>query len=1101
LAVILKISGPVVEAEGLTGAKMFDVVRVADEGLIGEVIRLSGDVASIQVYEDTAGIRPGEKVVNTGTPLSAELAPGLATSIFDGIQRPLQVIQEASGNFIRRGVVTEALDKKKKWKFVPTAKKGERIEEGDILGVVQETPIAEHRILCPVGSFGTLEEISEGEFTIEEPVFTLKLKSGESRDFPMLQRWEVRRPRPYKQKLQPDILLTTGQRVIDAFFPIARGGTACIPGPFGSGKCVPAGTPVLLANGRLVPIEEIYANADQRLKQSVGDEEEIIPIERLSVLSFDGKKIVSKPVSHVYKGKTSRVVRIVTSSGRKVTVTPIHKLVRFRSNGQFEETSAQELAVGDYLAVPRKIPVTYSSQEIDEYEFLEARVVEDSVIQALERVLHNLSEKYGSLKALALELDIPYSTIINYSLKRNNPTIKFVRDVYELAGLERPRISEIKLERHSAKIKVPEKVDENFAEFLGLLLSDGMIAGREIRFFNNEEALLSRFRILSARLFGLHGSKKKFRTVRGVSIHSTALVAVLKSLGFPLAKKSQNARIPTKVMASSDAVVAAFIRGYYLGDGSFSGGTVEFSSASPKLLDEICYALSRLGIVYWTSKEGSKHRRVAISSCNQLSKFAVQIFSFASVTLDKVRKVGSIRNYLSNTVGKSQSRDIVPLDADTLYSLFSRNSVYNYTVAGEHLGAYKFAQLIQNGRGDGLAKIQSLVEALEWIVIESIRSINVMDGDQTVYDITVPDTHNFIGGHVPMILHNTVAQQQLAKWSDANMIVYVGCGERGNEMTEVLTTFPELEDPRTKRPLMERTILIANTSNMPVAAREASIYTGITIAEYYRDMGLAVALMADSTSRWAEALREISGRLEEMPGEEGYPAYLGRRLAEFYERAGSVITLGSKERFGSVSVIGAVSPPGGDISEPVSQNTLRVTRAFWGLDASLASRRHFPAINWLTSYSLYKDTLKDWYGKNVSPDWVDMQSKAMLILQQEAELQEIVQLVGPDALPERERAVLDSARMIREDFLQQSAYHEVDTFTSFKKDYLMMRVILRFSELEIQAVEAGVPLSKILGLKVRDKIGRMKEIPENASEQELTQILRDMEEQFKEIRA
>ncbi|MDH2902219.1 MAG: V-type ATP synthase subunit A [archaeon] len=583
MAVILKISGPVVEAEGLTGAKMFDVVRVADEGLIGEVIRLSGDVASIQVYEDTAGIRPGEKVVNTGTPLSAELAPGLATSIFDGIQRPLQVIQEASGNFIRRGVVTEALDKKKKWKFVPTAKKGERIEEGDILGVVQETPIAEHRILCPVGSFGTLEEISEGEFTIEEPVFTLKLKSGESRDFPMLQRWEVRRPRPYKQKLQPDILLTTGQRVIDAFFPIARGGTACIPGPFGSGK--------------------------------------------------------------------------------------------------------------------------------------------------------------------------------------------------------------------------------------------------------------------------------------------------------------------------------------------------------------------------------------------------------------------------------------------------------------------------------------------------------------------------------------TVAQQQLAKWSDANMIVYVGCGERGNEMTEVLTTFPELEDPRTKRPLMERTILIANTSNMPVAAREASIYTGITIAEYYRDMGLAVALMADSTSRWAEALREISGRLEEMPGEEGYPAYLGRRLAEFYERAGSVITLGSKERFGSVSVIGAVSPPGGDISEPVSQNTLRVTRAFWGLDASLASRRHFPAINWLTSYSLYKDTLKDWYAKNVSPDWIDMQSKAMLILQQEAELQEIVQLVGPDALPERERAVLDSARMIREDFLQQSAYHEVDTFTSFKKDYLMMRVILRFSELEIQAVEAGVPLSKILGLKVRDKIGRMKEIPENASEQELTQILRDMEEQFKEIRA
>lgn len=583
MAVILKISGPVVEAEGMTGAKMFDVVRVGDEGLIGEVIRLSGDIASIQVYEDTAGIRPGEKVVNTGTPLSAELGPGLATSIFDGIQRPLEVIQTASGSFIRRGVVTQALDRKKKWKFVPTARKGDRIEEGDILGLVQETPIAEHRILCPVGHSGTVDSISEGEYTIEEPVYTLKLKSGELKDFPMLQRWEVRRPRPYKQKMQPDTLLTTGQRVVDAFFPIARGGTACIPGPFGSGK--------------------------------------------------------------------------------------------------------------------------------------------------------------------------------------------------------------------------------------------------------------------------------------------------------------------------------------------------------------------------------------------------------------------------------------------------------------------------------------------------------------------------------------TVTQQQLAKWSDANMIVYVGCGERGNEMTEVLATFPELEDPRTKRPLMERTILIANTSNMPVAAREASIYTGITIAEYYRDMGFAVALMADSTSRWAEALREISGRLEEMPGEEGYPAYLGRRLAEFYERAGSVITLGNKERFGSVSVIGAVSPPGGDISEPVSQNTLRVTRAFWGLDASLASRRHFPAINWLTSYSLYKDTLKDWFAKNVSPDWMDMQSKAMLILQQEAELQEIVQLVGPDALPERERAVLDSARMIREDFLQQSAYHDVDTFTSFKKDYLMMKVILHFSDSEIQAVESGVPLSRVLGIKVRDRIGRMKEVPEDKSEQELNQILKDMDEEFKKLRA
>lgn len=580
MGIIVKISGPVVEAEQMRDAKMYDVVRVGEEGLIGEVIRLAGKRVAIQVYEDTAGIKPGEKVENTGAPLSAELGPGLATSIFDGIQRPLPVIQERVGDIIKRGVFAEALDKKKKWKFVPTAKRGDKVGPGDVVGTVQETVSTLHRIMVPQGVEGEISEITEGSINIEDAAYTVKTPAG-AKKLPMMQKWEVRKPRPYNQKLQPNRPLVTGQRVIDAFFPVARGGSACIPGPFGSGK--------------------------------------------------------------------------------------------------------------------------------------------------------------------------------------------------------------------------------------------------------------------------------------------------------------------------------------------------------------------------------------------------------------------------------------------------------------------------------------------------------------------------------------TVTQQQLAKWADADIVVYVGCGERGNEMTEVLTTFPELEDPRNKRPLMDRTILIANTSNMPVAAREASIYTGITIAEYYRDMGYAVALMADSTSRWAEALREISGRLEEMPGEEGYPAYLGRRLAEFYERAGSVVTLGKEKKEGSVSVIGAVSPPGGDISEPVSQNTLRVTRAFWGLDASLASRRHFPSINWLTSYSLYKDVLAGWYAANVSSDFMDMQSKAMLILQQEAELQEIVQLVGPDALPERERAVLDAARMIREDFLQQSAYHEVDTFTSMKKDRLMLKVILTFHDLELKAVESGTPLSKVLSLDVRGRIGRMKEIPEGTAAAEITKLLEDTEASFKSL--
>jgi V/A-type H+/Na+-transporting ATPase subunit A len=345
----------------------------------------------------------------------------------------------------------------------------------------------------------------------------------------------------------------------------------------------------------------------------------------------------------------------------------------------------------------------------------------------------------------------------------------------------------------------------------------------------------------------------------------------------------------------------------------------------------------------------------------------------------------------------------------------------------------------------------------------------------------------------------TVTQQQLAKWADSNVIVYIGCGERGNEMTEILTTFPELEDPKSKRPLMERTILVANTSNMPVAAREASIYTGITMGEYYRDMGYDVALMADSTSRWAEALREISGRLEEMPGEEGYPAYLGRRLAEFYERGGKAVVMSPQERIGSLTLVGAVSPPGGDFSEPVSQNTLRVTRVFWALDANLASRRHFPSINWLTSYSLYADDMSDWYRDNVSSDWTSLRQEALEILQRESELQEIVQLIGYDALPEPEKGVLDTARSIREDYLQQSAYDEVDTYSSIKKQHMMLATILEFGKKESDAIKQGVTSSKIGDLEARKLISKIKWTKEEQVEQLVKEIKVDMAKQFDKL--
>jgi V/A-type H+/Na+-transporting ATPase subunit A len=565
MGVIGRVSGPVVIAEGLEGAKMFDVVRVGSQGLVGEIIRLVGGTATVQVYEDTTGIRPGDPVENTGQALSVELGPGLLKSIYDGVQRPLDVIQKSLGDFITRGFVAPPLDEKAKWEFTATTKAGDAVSGGAILGTVQETPLILHKIMVPPGVEGTISKISSGTYTIRDPIGTIKTTSGSQPLF-LSHKWVVRVPRPVKEKLAPGIPLITGQRVVDSFFPVAKGGTACVPGPFGSGK--------------------------------------------------------------------------------------------------------------------------------------------------------------------------------------------------------------------------------------------------------------------------------------------------------------------------------------------------------------------------------------------------------------------------------------------------------------------------------------------------------------------------------------TVIQQQLAKWADSDVVVYVGCGERGNEMTEVLATFPTLVDPKSKRPLMERTILIANTSNMPVAAREASVYTGITIAEYYRDMGYDVALMADSTSRWAEAMREISGRLEEMPGEEGYPAYLGRRIAEFYERAGRVTTLSPEQRTGSITVVGAVSPAGGDTSEPVSQNTLRVARVFWALDASLASRRHFPSINWLQSYSLYINDLAPWFAANLSKEFVPLRQKALEVLQKESELQEIVQLVGVDALPEREKAILDVARMLREDYLQQSAYDDIDTYSSIQKQYRMLRAILNFGDREQDAIGKGATVAQLQKLSVRTKLSRMKWIPEAELQQQ-----------------
>ena len=575
--VIKKVAGPLVIAEGMRDANMFDVVRVSNQRLIGEIIEMHGDEASIQVYEETSGLGPGEPVESMEVPMSVELGPGLITSIYDGIQRPLDDLMKVSGNSLKRGVEVPSLKRNLKWEFVPTAKVGDEVETGDVIGTVQETVLVQQKIMVPYGVKGTIKEIKAGEFTVEEVVAVVETENGD-RELTLMQKWPVRRGRPYKKKLPPKMPLVTGQRVIDTFFPIAKGGVAAVPGPFGSGK--------------------------------------------------------------------------------------------------------------------------------------------------------------------------------------------------------------------------------------------------------------------------------------------------------------------------------------------------------------------------------------------------------------------------------------------------------------------------------------------------------------------------------------TVIQHQLAKWAEADIVVYIGCGERGNEMTDVLNEFPELKDPKTGQALMQRTVLIANTSDMPVAAREASIYTGITIAEYFRDMGYSVALMADSTSRWAEALREMSGRLEEMPGEEGYPAYLGSRLAQFYERAGHVISLGKDGREGALSVIGAVSPPGGDTSEPVSQATLRIVKVFWGLDSALAYKRHFPAINWLNSYSLYLDDMEKWFNGNVAEDWMEGRQKMMTLLQEEAELEEIVKMVGMDALSPTDRLKMEAARSIREDFLHQNSFHEVDTYTSLKKQHMMMRLVNAFYERSVAALGEGASLRKLISMPVREQIGRFKYVKEDALDAEFVKVDEELSAQI-----
>ncbi|MGI0141518.1 MAG: V-type ATP synthase subunit A [Candidatus Micrarchaeales archaeon] len=1036
MGIIEKIAGPLVVANTMIGSSMYDVVRVGKLRLIGEVIQLKKDKAVIQVYEDTAGLRPGEEVVSTGLPLSVELAPGILGKIYDGVQRPLDSIEKISGSFISRGIEVSPLDKKKKWKFVATAKKGSKVSEGNILGYVQETELIKHYIMVPQGITGTIDKIKEGNFTIEEEIAVLK-SNGKNVSLNMIQKRSVRKPSDYKQKFRSEEPLMTGQRVVDTFFPVAKGGTAAVPGPFGSGKCVSGDTPVLLSDGSIKNIQDIYNSVlsnNEGIEQN-GSETIIKLKEPLGLFSLQNSEMTKSSSMYIYKGMSDSLMEVKTRTGRIARITPVHKLFRITEDGDVVETMSKELKVGQFIASVRK----FDSENKD------AKI---SMTAPLYR---------GSMK----------------------------------------------------HIKIPEMVTPELAEFIGYYVSEGYIRAKNtVVFTNSESVLLERFMELAKWIFGVEGKieLQKDKTPN-VLLHSKALVDFIKAIGS--GENSKEKQIPAILLKSSNTSIAAFFASYYIGDGSYYDGQVEFTTASSKLSNQISYVLTRFGIISSSTYgiiDGTPYYRIFTRGKDNLN----QLYELMS-PMAKHIKITKMGEYANSRVHGGSGIDVLPLSPEAIKRLYQFTlpyaelkkegvEIHNCIGGKGRMGAgmfKKFTQLmfVNSGNQQLVQSTQKLGLSLDYIYCDEIVSIEETHGPFEVYDVTVPEYgSNFVGGQGAILLHNTVIQHQLAKYSDADLVVYVGCGERGNEMTEVLVEFPHLLDPKTNKPLIERTVLIANTSNMPVAAREASIYTGITIAEYFRDMGYNIALMADSTSRWAEAMREISARLEEMPGEEAYPAYLPKRLAEFYERAGKVESMNGK--IGSITIIGAVSPAGGDISEPVSQGTLRVTKTFWALDASLANSRHFPSINWLNSYSLYLNIMHDWYVKNLGESFVENRKSAMSLLQRESELKDIVQLVGADALPDSERIVLEIGRMIREDFLRQSAFDAIDAYTGIEKQKTMLDIMLHYGKRANEAVKRGVPSDKIISLKTKSDIARMKEWKEADFASHAKKLRSDIDSEF-----
>ena len=1120
---IRRVAGPLIVAEEMKGSMVYEVVQVGEERLIGEIIGLQGDKAFIQVYEDTSGLKVGEPVEGTGDLLSAELGPGIVGAVYDGLQRPLSVLGSMIGPFIEKGIKVPPLSREKKWEFHrnPEVKPGDKVEPGVVLGVVPETPILEHKIMVPPGIKGTLKEVApDGDYTIEETIAIIDLGGGEVKELPMLQKWPVRKPRPYIKRLEPVEPLITGQRVLDMLFPIAKGGKAAVPGGFGSGKCVVPGTPVMLSDGSLRIIDEIFKEAkggepDPTLPEEIYELKE--PIE---LIGFDGRKLRKVHATHVYRGYTDRLVRIKTSSGRIIEVTPQHKLPIYFPEGEVKELKAENIEKGMFLIVPKHIKLEDKQIPLAE-KLLEKlsmygdiasddKEVNDLVKGKLKEILRNDPKLFEKLADLS-ELETDTLKQIVYHKDRTVP-LKVIVNLRKLTEAEIWLPKTLRVRRSSKVVRIPNTLDEDLAELLGLIISDGMIAATHVRFFNNDARLIDRFEELMTKIFDVKGVRKTFRTVGGLEIHSSLVVRILKALGIPAENKANTCKVPQEILTASDDVISAFLKGFFLGDGYAGKTQLELSTASKELAKGLTYLLTRLGILYSVSFKPRKNR-ILITGKEQIRKFFEKVLKDA-VRTEKVLQVE--RAAYTGRAGRV-SREAIPVDSRTLRGIYDYLSKRALEAQGIHIGnqiyrnenitmssllkleAVTRSKSMQSVKARVLRKyLRNILSMLEYVTLDRIENVEIVEEKTIVYDLVVPQTHNFVGGHTPVIFHNTVLLQTLTKWARTQLNIYVGCGERGNEMADALHSFLKLKDPKSGRPLSEKAVFIANTSNMPVAARETSVFLGVTIGEYFRDMGYDILMVADSTSRWAEAMREISARLEEMPGEEGYPAYLGSRLAEFYERSGRVMCSGIPERSGSLTIVGAVSPPGADFSEPVTQNTLRYIGTLVALDISLANRRHFPAISWLMSYSLYVETVEEWWKKDF-PEWLDIRNEALKILQRESELMEIVRLVGPDALPDEDKLLLDVARMIREDFLQQNAFHPVDAYCPPDKTVKMMKIILEFHRKASEALKAGVSLQKIRELPVRVRISRMKEVPPNEFGKTYDEIMNEINTSFNSL--